>query len=363
MAGKNSVFVNNSTPNADDTWLNLQQNEGNNIILGSGQSLSDAISNQRVIGVSRFAANNFYTDSGAANAYVLTLAASMTNPVSATVGYFVGMTIRFRAGNANTGASTVNVNSAGVKNLKQADGTTDLAAGDIPTTQDSEFRYNGTAFCLNSKVGYQLKSVQTFTSTGTWTKPAGINAVLVNLVGGGGGGGGSANGTNATNGGAGGTTSFGSHCSATGGNGGLKGTNSGGGNAVSGGSASGGTINFSGSGSGSGTAYSGNVGVGGIGGNSYFGGAGLGAVAAADGGNAGTNTGSGGGGGGAPAVIGAGGGGGGGAGGFSEKFITSGIGATETVTIGSAGANGAAGTSGFNGGSGAAGLVIVYEYV
>jgi hypothetical protein len=112
----------------------------------SGQPSSDAILNQVSIATSRYAANNFYIDSGVADAYVLTLAASMTNPVSATVGYFVGMTIRFRAGNANTGASTVNVNSTGVKNLKKEDGTTDLAAGDIPTTRDSTFRYNGTSF-------------------------------------------------------------------------------------------------------------------------------------------------------------------------------------------------------------------------
>ena len=117
-------------------------------ITASGQTPSDAILNQVPIFVSRFAANNFYIDSGVANAYVLTLAASMTNPVSAVAGqgYFVGMTIRFRAGNPNTGASTVNVNSAGVKNLKKEDGTTDLDAGDISATQDSVFRYNGTSF-------------------------------------------------------------------------------------------------------------------------------------------------------------------------------------------------------------------------
>ena len=112
----------------------------------SGQTSSDAILNQVSIGTSRYAANNFYIDSGVADAYVLTLAASMTNPVSATIGYFIGMIIRFRAGNANTGASTVNVNSAGVKNLKKEDGTTDLAAGDISINRDSVFRYNGTAF-------------------------------------------------------------------------------------------------------------------------------------------------------------------------------------------------------------------------
>ena len=79
----------------------------------SGQTSSDAILNQVSTGVSRYAANNFYIDSGAADAYVLTLAASFTNPVSATVGYFIGMTIRFRAGNAGTGgAATVNVNAS-----------------------------------------------------------------------------------------------------------------------------------------------------------------------------------------------------------------------------------------------------------
>lgn len=149
-------------------------------ITASGQTPSDAILNQVPIFVSRFAANNFYIDSGAANAYVLTLAASMTNPVSVVVGqgYFVGMTIRFRAGNANTGASTVNVNSAGVKNLKKEDGTTDLAAGDIPTTQDSVFRYDGTSFVLanDSKVSgdiVQVVNTQTgAVATGTTLIPA-----------------------------------------------------------------------------------------------------------------------------------------------------------------------------------------------
>lgn len=117
-------------------------------ITASGQTPSAVTLNQVPIFVSRFAANNFYIDSGVANAYTLTIAASMTNPVSATVGYFEGMIIRFRAGNANTGASTVNVNSAGVKNLKKEDGSTDLEAGDIPTDRDVMFRYDGTSFVL-----------------------------------------------------------------------------------------------------------------------------------------------------------------------------------------------------------------------
>jgi len=105
--------------------------------------------------------------------------------------------------------------------------------------------------------GGGFQSVQTFTSSGTWTKPTGITKVMVELTGGGAGGGGGHPSTNydgsgggaggysrkfidvsaissetvtigsggsgggtATNGSNGGTTSFGSHCSATGGTGG-----------------------------------------------------------------------------------------------------------------------------------------------
>jgi hypothetical protein len=244
----------------------------------SGQTSSDAILNQVSIATSRYSANNFYIDSGVADAYVLTLAASMTNPVSATVGYFTGMTIRFRAGNANTGASTVNVNSAGVKNLKKADGTTDLYPNDISALEDSIFRYNGTVFVQQNKFSYQLKTIQTFTASGTWTKPAGCRAAYIKLVGGGGSGGNSTSGgtggggggysekfitsglgatetitvglggiaaTNGNNGNTGGTTSFGAHCSATGGTGGKTANGLGVG---SGGTGSGGDINIQGGG-------------------------------------------------------------------------------------------------------------------
>jgi len=106
--------------------------------------------------------------------------------------------------------------------------------------------------------GGGLQSVQVFTASGTWTKPAGINLVKVTVVGGGGGGGGvissdltagggagggtaikvidvsgissetitigdgGAGGGLGSNGTNGGTSSFGAHCSATGGEGGVK---------------------------------------------------------------------------------------------------------------------------------------------
>lgn len=120
-----------------------------NLTSSAGLTPSTSNLNQTAISSARYSsAGNYFTDSGTANAYVLSSVSPFNSPVSATAGegYFVGMRIRFRAGNNNTGASTVNVNSAGVKNLVLEDGTTTLPAGIISTTADSEFRYDGTAF-------------------------------------------------------------------------------------------------------------------------------------------------------------------------------------------------------------------------
>lgn len=68
----------------------------------------------------------FYTDSGVANAYVLTRAS--TTP--AITAYNNGASYEFVAGNDGTGAATANIDSLGVKNIKLAGGT-DPASGDI----------------------------------------------------------------------------------------------------------------------------------------------------------------------------------------------------------------------------------------
>jgi hypothetical protein len=119
-----------------------------NFVISSSQTPSTSNLDQLAIASARYSSGGqFFTDSGTANAYVLTPVSPFKSPVSvgAGEGYFNGMTIMFRAGNANSGASTVNVNGAGVKNLKKTDGT-NVATGDILTSVDVVFRYDGTDF-------------------------------------------------------------------------------------------------------------------------------------------------------------------------------------------------------------------------
>lgn len=150
MAGSVKTWLNNNPPQCEDADLNGFKNENNNLIVGSGQILDDANHQQTHKAVSHYAAGgDFYTDSGAANAYVLSAGGSRTAPP----GYFTGMRVRFVAGVANTGASTVNVASLGVKNIKTAAGG-DPSPGQIANLV--ELSYDGTDFLLRESIASPL---------------------------------------------------------------------------------------------------------------------------------------------------------------------------------------------------------------
>lgn len=78
---------------------------------------------------------NFLTDTGAANAYVVTLAANLTGALSN------GLVIQMKAANSNTGASTLNYNATGTKDIQNMDGTSlasyQIMAGSIVQLQYS----------------------------------------------------------------------------------------------------------------------------------------------------------------------------------------------------------------------------------
>jgi hypothetical protein len=197
-------------------------------------------------------------------------------------------------------------------------------------------------------------TTQVFLSgSGTYTTPANVKWIEVEMIGGGSGGGGS--GTSPGNGGAGGATTFGSSLlTCNGGNATTSGFNAG-----TGGTASGGYLNRTGATGQSGSGLS-SATFGGNGGISPFGGAGWGGAAGAGPGvAAAANSGSGGGGGGVNAT--ANGGGGGGSGGYLRAIISNPA-ASYPYSVGVGGTAGVAGTSGAAGGAGGSGIIIVKEY-
>jgi hypothetical protein len=82
----------------------------------------------------------YATDTGTANAYVVNLNPALTQ-------YVNGMPIFFKATNASTGASTINVNGLGIKPIKK-NITLNLVTGDIQVGQIIMVLYDGANFQL-----------------------------------------------------------------------------------------------------------------------------------------------------------------------------------------------------------------------
>jgi hypothetical protein len=120
--------------------------EVQNVIEAFGQGLSNGDLDQLGKSIAGYAATgDWYTGGGAADVYTATKIAGFQAPPD----YFVGMTVRFRPTAANTGASTINVATLGVKDIKREDGNA-LNADDIITARDAWIRYDGTDFLLTN---------------------------------------------------------------------------------------------------------------------------------------------------------------------------------------------------------------------
>lgn len=151
---------------------------------------------------------------------------TLTLPYSPS-SYSQHQSLRFTPSSDNTGAATLNVNSMGAKVIKKYDGgvIVDVEAGDIKSGKPSDVVYDGTYFIISSlEVSTKAPTVQVFTSSGTYYKPTGVKGVEVTVVGAGAYR--SSGYSTVTHYGS--SSSFGSHCSATGGTSSGAGTGTGG---------------------------------------------------------------------------------------------------------------------------------------
>jgi hypothetical protein len=117
----------------------------------------------------------YAVDSVGTDAYAITL-----SPVPTS--YAAGMTVRFKAGTANTGTATLNVNGLGAITLKKGNNT-DLETGDILANQVVTAVYDGTSFYIQggtaTPVAYKVGSAtyDTSTASGTQTIAHGLGKV------------------------------------------------------------------------------------------------------------------------------------------------------------------------------------------
>jgi hypothetical protein len=101
----------------------------------------------------------YAADTGAANAYVVALP-------TAPAAYVAGLTVTMLAANANTGASTVNVNALGVKSVRRYDGSL-LQAGDILAGAVVVMVYDGTVFRVVSAQGAEVALARAWATSTT----------------------------------------------------------------------------------------------------------------------------------------------------------------------------------------------------
>lgn len=162
MGATSKTFVDDNPPQVEAADINGLNDEQKNLIEDSGQVFSAADQEQQSKAASNFAANgNFYGDSGAADAYVLT-------PIGNALGiteYSNGQRFRFRPANTNTGASTVAVNGLAAKDIKDMSGSA-LIAGTIIQDDYCEIEYDSVAGYFKLLQNVKSILIQDFSTVG-----------------------------------------------------------------------------------------------------------------------------------------------------------------------------------------------------
>jgi hypothetical protein len=139
-----SQFSGASAPSSPTTWQ-LWADTTNNILKiynGTAWLPIGSFSGSRWTPFNGGIAANALTATGSANAYVLTYS-------PAPSGLVTGQIYSFVANFANTGASTININSLGAKNITK-NGTAALSTGDLASGQAVSVLYDGTEFQMVS---------------------------------------------------------------------------------------------------------------------------------------------------------------------------------------------------------------------
>jgi hypothetical protein len=108
--------------------FNSSNNELKNTVSNASITLSGSDDNQITKAMVNYVGSaDYYIDSGSANVYTL----DPDSPKPAPTELFKGLRCRFLPSNSNTGASTVNVASLGVKSIKKYGTDRDVEEGDI----------------------------------------------------------------------------------------------------------------------------------------------------------------------------------------------------------------------------------------
>ncbi len=117
-------------------WNQLPE-EVQNVITAAGIALSSGDVNQLGKAVAAYSsAAEYFVDSGAADVYVV----ARTGAIHPWPSYVDGVAAVFKVGNTNTGASTINVSTLGVKSITNPDGSA-LIAGALVAGTYAKIRY------------------------------------------------------------------------------------------------------------------------------------------------------------------------------------------------------------------------------